>query len=1028
MQLDRNKPTRGLKGVSQSTFRFVLPVLASLGLMWIAAVISLELLSTIRAYVGGEGLYSKGQKNATYYLAQYAQSRSEDDFGHYEAAIAFPLGDWQARLALQRRPVDLKAAREGFVQGGNNPADVDSIILMFRLFGNFGPVRKAIDIWAEGDGYTLQLRAVAARLHASDPAKLSAQEQAQIRAELNRINRELTPLGERFSATLSELARTTRTLLVLFLAGATLTTGFLCIRVTRARIAERLAKERRLARVTELYAALTRASQLISRVSDRGHLFDEICKICVSTSGLSLAAVGLIRPDRTSVEFVAAHGEHREHLAHLESISTTRGSANRDGLHSPLHTGRSTVLDLVDAVNGGFLSQSSFPLVCREEVVGILCVFSAEMQYFQADILELMDQLAMEVSLALDSLHREAERRDQAAMLTDQNRILNLIAAGADLEVTFLNLIQFVEEQVQGASVSLAALQGEAGRYGLVVAPSLPRGFCRAVVEASGVVGGEPSGQVTAERTPIVIPDLTGSTMSESLRGHLGKGNFKGLRAWPILGRRGAVLGVLSLYHTTDDLPPLNPQLIHICTNLAGIAIESRRAANRISHLAHHDDLTGLPNRLLFNQLLPQALARAQRTGRSVAVFFLDLDRFKVINDTLGHAAGDDVLRQVTRHLLACVRASDILARVGGDEFTLLVKHFTGPEELVAVAQRLLAAIAHPLRVNCQEYQLSASIGIAIYPQNAADGSSLLKNADIAMYRAKAAGKNTYHVYSHETDAQSLERLSLEHDLRQAVARREFEVYYQPKIDIRSGCIVGAEALVRWQHPNRGLILPGEFILVAEELGLISSLGSIVLETVCTDIVRWNQEGVLWPRVAINLSAQQFADARLLESLDEVLHATHCDPGSLEFEITETVMMTNPDKALHLLKNIRRYGITFAIDDFGTGHSSFAYLKRFAVDRVKIDNTFVRDIATQKDDLAITRAIVGLGHSLGLQVVAEGVESETQLHLLRNMRCDEYQGFLFSRAVPGEQFARMLSARPHERVQEPGQLSLLTAR
>jgi EAL domain-containing protein (putative c-di-GMP-specific phosphodiesterase class I) len=361
------------------------------------------------------------------------------------------------------------------------------------------------------------------------------------------------------------------------------------------------------------------------------------------------------------------------------------------------------------------------------------------------------------------------------------------------------------------------------------------------------------------------------------------------------------------------------------------------------------------------------------------------------------------------------VRETDTLARVGGDEFTVLVEQLADTQYLGTVAEKLLTAMASPLAIGGNVYQLSGSIGIAVYPEDGADGASLLKNADIAMYGAKASGRNNYQFYSSDINAHSLERLALENELRQAVARREFEVHYQPKVDISTGRIAGAEALVRWRHPQRGMLLPGEFIFVAEEVGLISSIGSFVLDTVCADIARWRDAGLPPMRVAINLSAQQFADSRLIDNLNQVLQQTGCDPELLEFEITESVVMTSPGKALQLLEQIKDYGITLAIDDFGTGHSSLAYLKRFPVDSVKIDCTFVRDIAKDPNDVAIIKAIIALGHSLDLKVVAEGVESITQLEILRRFQCDEFQGFLFSEAVPSAKIASILTANAHTR-------------
>jgi diguanylate cyclase (GGDEF)-like protein len=997
----------GSIGQSRSTIRFVAPILLSLAVMLLAAVISIEVLSTVRAWVGGESLYSKGQKDATYYLARYSASHSVSDYAQYLSAITFPLGDRQARMALQRRPVDLVAAREGFLEAGNHPADIGSAILLFRLFGGFGPVRQAIEFWTAGDNYTMRLAAIADRLHPPDGPRVSADEQTRVEAELYRINGELGPLTAQFAAKLGDLARLTRTLLVIVLALGTLIIGWLCITVTHARVRERDAKERGLARLTELYAALSQTSQLISRVSDRRELFDELCRICVRASGLALAAVASVREDQSGIEFLATHGAHPEYLKSLATIARSGSSVIHSALHLTLRGGSSRIVHgKVDSV---FPSEAAFPMRCQGELVGVLCVFSQERQFFRADIVELMEQLAMEASFALESLHWEAERRYKSDILADQNRILSLIASGAGLPSIFSTLARFVEAQSGGQLCSLIALEPSAARCTLGIAPSMPAGFGQALAESARSELAIPCFEAIRSGTPVLDRSLEAYATVGALQAAITLAGVQSVSAWPIMGTKGQAIGSLALYrpHGAPARPP-DEHLMGVCTSVAGIAIESCWAAERIRHLAHHDELTRLPNRLLFGYQLPQALARAGRSGGSVGVFFIDLDRFKVINDTLGHHAGDNVLRQIAQHLLACVRANDTLARVGGDEFALIVEHFTDVEELSAIAQKLLVAMSKPLRIATREYHLSGSVGIAIYPKDGVDSSSLLKNADIAMYRAKASGKNTFHFYSDEIDVHSVDQLAFENELRQALERGEIEVHYQPKVDIRTGRISGAEALVRWRHPQRGMLMPGDFIFLAEEMGLIRALGNRVLERVCADLASWRARGLPVPRVAINLSAQQFADLSLIESLNHALSESGCDPSSLEFEITESVVMTDPEQALHLLEQIKTYGITLAIDDFGTGHSSLAYLKRFPVDSVKIDYAFVRDIANDPDDLAIVRAIIALGHTLDLKVVAEGVETVTQLEILRRQQCDEFQGFLFSPAVPADTFINML--------------------
>jgi diguanylate cyclase (GGDEF)-like protein len=996
----------------------VAPVLIALLGSLAAAALSLEVLSCIRAYVGGEGLYSKGQKNAAFYLAQYAQSHEPEDFQHYTEAIAIPLGDRQARLALQQAVPDLQAARLGFLGGGNDPSDVEGMVRTFLWFGHVGPIRRAIAIWEQADQSTLRIVALAQRMRGGFEAGSSAADEAASRAQLREINRQLTALETDFSATLGSAARRTRSALILALGLGALLTAVLCVRGTRARLRER-------DRITEMYAALSRTSQLILRVSDQGQLFEELCRICVTSSGMSLAAVSLLDADDGSrLELAAAYGARPEHTRALESSPAPCA----DMLLGP--AAQALREDCAQVINGLAVpldahapadrrqvihcrSLAAFPLRRQGKVVGALSVFSEVEQFFKQDIVELMEQLAREVSFALENLQREQERRHQAALLADQNRILNLVASGADLKSIFTAVAQFLEARLNGGHCALAALDRQGNDYALYVAPNVPQGLEPATVRASLACGPCAEAIRTGRMTQIL-----------DLNRHALAGAYS-VCAWPIIGNQGQVLGALALYHAESAaLRRVDPDLVRICADLAAIAIETRRAAERIWHLAHHDELTSLPNRLHFNDQLEHALLRAKRNGEPVGVLFLDIDRFKVINDTFGHSAGDAVLCQIAKRFLGCMRKTDTLARVGGDEFIVLVEHFKESSDLAGFAQKLLEVAADAVTINGQECHLSGSIGISIYPDDGQDGAALLKNADIAMYRAKSCGRNNYQFFANEMDDHSPDRLVLENQLHRALARREFEVHYQPKIDIRTRRICGAEALVRWAHPSRGLLLPGEFIGVAEELGLVGQIGRLVLEIVCADAKRWLDQRLAQIRIAVNLSARQFEDSRLLEDLDHALLQSGCDPFSLEFEITESALMTSPERALVMLEKIKEHGVTLAIDDFGTGHSSLAYLKRFPVDSLKIDRTFVRDIAVDPNDLAITRAILAMGHSMGLRVVAEGVETALQMEMLERMDCDEYQGYLFSGAVPASDFERFLrsAAAPVERPARPRRL------
>jgi len=1009
-------------GLSRSAIRFVAPVLIALFVLLTAAASSVELLSIIRAYVGGEGLYSKGQKNAAIYLAQYTYSHSQDDWAQYQAAIAVPLGDRRARLALQGDSPDLASARLGLMAAGNDPSDVAGMIRLFRWFGHVGPVKRAIEIWTDADALTQRIVSLGDRMRHAVLTGSPQSEEQTIRSELHDINGHLTGLENRFSSTLGALARLTRSVLILALGLGGLLTGALCVRVTRARLRER-------DRVTELYAALSQTSHLILRVNNQQHLFDELCRICVNNSGMSLAAVSLVNADASRLDLAAIYGSRPAHVEALTSPPESRLNWQLDTAALALREGLSTVGNAPAGSTNRepegkrgtgvvFRSKASFPLHCRGAVVGVLSVFSEVPHFFQADIVDLMEQLAKEASFALENLQREDERRYQAAILADQNRILNLVASGAGLSSIFTAVAQFLEAQTKGGHCALVALDQLGSQYTLCVAPTLPDGFERASTRASLTSG--PCADVIRHGRPMTVLDLDYYALDAPRREMLRQAGLHSVSAWPIVGNKGQLLGALALYHAERGTPgAVNADLVKICTDLAGIAIETSWAAERIWRLAHHDELTSLPNRLHFNDHLSRALVRARRVGEPVGVLFLDLDRFKLINDTLGHSAGDQALCEVAKRFHACLRGTDLLARVGGDEFIVLVEHVRETKNLAKFAEQLLDVASGAVTIDGQECHLSGSIGIAIFPDDGQDSATLLKNADIAMYRAKSAGRNNYQFFSNEMDDHSVDRLALENQLRRALARREFVVHYQPKIDVGSGRISGAEALVRWQHPDRGLLPPGEFIGVAEELGLIGAVGRLVLETVCVDARRWLDQGLPQIRIAVNLSARQFEESRLIEDLNHVLLHTGCDPFSLEFEITESVLMTSPERALEMLEQIKEHGITLAIDDFGTGHSSLAYLKRFPVDSLKIDRTFVRDLAVDPNDLAITKAILAMGHSMGLKVVAEGVETALQLEMLKRFECDEYQGYLYSGAVAApefEQFLRSLAEAPRQDV------------
>jgi len=431
-------------------------------------------------------------------------------------------------------------------------------------------------------------------------------------------------------------------------------------------------------------------------------------------------------------------------------------------------------------------------------------------------------------------------------------------------------------------------------------------------------------------------------------------------------------------------------------------------AEARIQYLAYHDNLTALPNRSSFSLILTPGIARARREGKKLAVLFIDLDRFKNINDTLGHDAGDALLREIGQRLRHCVRQADTVARLGGDEFVVLLEDLAAHGHVATVARKILSDIGGSLDAIGQEFRVTASIGISIYPEDGEDEQALMKNADIAMYHAKQQGKNNFQFHSEKMDTHSVARLALESSLRRALERNEFQLHYQAKINIGTSRISGMEALLRWTHPDLGSVPPVQFIPIAEETGLIGPIGQWVIRTACAQNKAWQDRGLPRVRMAVNLSPRQFTDENLAENIAEILGEIGIAPEWLELEITEGMIMHNVGETMQKLTKLGDMGIRIAIDDFGTGHSSLAYLKRFPIDTLKIDRSFISDLPGDAEDKAITAAIITMGRSLGLTVVAEGVETGEQLDFLREQGCDEFQGYYFNRPMPAEQFAELL--------------------
>jgi len=688
------------------------------GVLLVMMESALQLNASVRAYVQGEGLWSKGQKDATYHLVRYLQTQDPRDYAQYQQAMTLPLGDREARLEMNKPDYDRDAASRGLLLGGNAAEDVPGMINLYRRYGRMRFFAEAIDIWAQADTYLLELDRHARAVRAAIVAGETPQRQEALLQRLDQINAELTRLEEAFSVSFGEGA----------------------------------------------------------------HLVQRVLTALVLLSGLGLLAIGLA---------------------------------------------------LSWWVTGG-------------------------------------------IRAGIERLRRGALRVSEGDL----------------------------DSRIE-------------------------------------VRGGDELGELAA-----VFNDM--------------------------MRRR-------------------------------------REAEALILHNAHHDALTGLPNRTLLLDRLEMAMRLARRSGGCVALLLLDLDHFKRINDTLGHLVGDGLLLAVSRQLQACVRDVDTVARLGGDEFVVVLSEVAGRHELQPVLDKIAQSVATPVTVEGHELAITPSIGGCLYPTDGADTTSLLKYADVAMYHAKASGRGNMQWFSGTMLEETREKLALGFALRRAVEQGELNIHYQPQVSLKSGRVIGMEALLRWRHPEHGEISPSRFVAVAEETGQILSLGDWVLRNACHDCARMQRSTGRPLVLAVNVSPRQFRRPDLVEVVQEALRDSGLRPEHLELEITETLLMDNPEVNAAVLRRLRALGITVAIDDFGTGYSSLSYLTRFPIDKIKIDHSFVRDLATDSADAAVINAIIAMAHSLNIRVIAEGVESDAQKRYLNQRGCDEAQGFLYSAAVPPERFPALLA-------------------
>ncbi|HXC40202.1 MAG TPA: EAL domain-containing protein [Burkholderiales bacterium] len=747
-------------------------------------------------------------------------------------------------------------------------------------------------------------------------------------------------------------------------------------------------RERRLAR---MYRVAVAVNEAILRARSKEELFDRACGIAID-NGYDLANVRLIERDTLALVSVAyryAREDARD--AHKVPLSADVSKPGGQGLFGrACRSGQTQVAnDYGAAARPGSAQENMarrftpgsgvvFPLRCSGEVVGVFALHDAAKNAFDSEMVALLQRVADNISFSLDAFQREEQRQRSEKELAFERDLLrglmenmpqHIFFKGRDMRYLRVNYLIARDLRLDDPAEAIGKRIGE-------LLPSKRSED----IEADERLVMESGKPIIGKEEHFQIPGYREQWISKTLA--------------PIRGAGGEVGAIVGIAHD----------------------ITARKEAEaRIQYLATHDGLTGLPNRTMFGQVLELAVKSGQRYSRSFAVMFIDLDRFKIINDTLGHAAGDVLLKEIAARFSGCLRAGDVLARLGGDEFVVLVQEVTDAAQAGVVARKILSEAIKPVTILGQECRVTASVGVCLYPDGGSDEQALMKNADSAMYVAKEEGKNNFQFYEPGRRSPSLERMTLEAHLRVALERGEFLLHYQPKVDMQ-GRITGMEALLRWRQPEMGLLQPLQFIALAEETGLIVPIGRWVMRTACAQNAAWQKQGLPPLCMAVNLSPRQFHDPELISDVAAALADTGLEPRWLELEITEGMVMHDIDRAARLLEAIKELGVKIALDDFGTGYSSLAQLKRFPIDTLKVDRSFIRALPNDAEDKAITAAILAMGQSLSLTIVAEGVETPEQESFLRAHACDQMQGYYFGKPVSPDEFAALLRRQAQQTV------------
>jgi diguanylate cyclase (GGDEF)-like protein len=803
---------------------------------------------------------------------------------------------------------------------------------------------------------------------------------------------------------------------------------------------EKAKAKRQKDRLAGMLEALSATNEAIMRVKTRAELFELVCQAAVLGGTFTSATIALVEPNGEFLRIAATNGVYHDRMKDGRYATSADDPEGRGLTGTSFRSRQPCIMNdyLGDpraahwhhlAREDGTRSGASFPLLQNgDKAVGVLLFLSPDEGAFTPDLVELLARLAENVSFALDNFDRAEEK----ARTEEQKQRLALMFAA--LSATNEAIMRAKSRPELFELVCVAAASG--GKFtSTSIALANPDSDYLDVVAAAGPTaettrnvrlsikdahpeGRGVSGAAFRSRQACISNDYLADQQRSAFFHAVVRGDgAKSGAAFPLLIQGQAVGVMVFLSAEKNTFAPEFVELLQRLADNVSFALENfdradekNKADERIEYLASHDSLTDPPNREMFNGLLRQAIETAHRHQRRLAVLFIDLDRFKVINDSLGHDAGDMLLVEVANRLRRALRSNDVVARLGGDEFVVILEECAETDDVERIATNLLSVLSQPMELRGHECHTTASIGIAMYPHNGSDALTLTKNADMAMYLAKEDGKNSFRFFSTEIKAQSIERLALETALRRAMERDQFSLHYQPKVDMASGQITGVEALLRWAHPEFGMVSPLQFIPLAEETGLIVPIGRWVLREACAQTMAWQRRGLRPVSVAVNLSPRQFADEHLLQDIDEALASSGMSPVLLQLEVTESMVMRNVSRAVRVLDAIRSRGIRLAIDDFGTGYSSMSLMKQFPIDTIKIDRSFVRDLPDDSEDRAIALAIIGMGKALGMTVIAEGVETAEQQAFLHSHGCDEMQGYFFSKPLPPRQLADLLRA------------------